>query len=294
MRKLKIFTIVLLVCATMALVSVCSAGIARPTAKANVKEIVTIAIKNLEKRKDMHINTGIKRTFVYNGQAITIRMLGEFDVQGNTIIGKSTVTYSVVSSWRNITQQTVFYLEQTGDQVYVYSNKDGSWVKLLVPNKFPLLSYNKYFKEIKHIKFLRETADSMVFEVTENGNMGDLYDFIKQFTAIWGVQNYKLPADVANSKFELICTVAIDKKTYNVIKVEYDNVKSKSFAAVIKNIFRTLPVSYVEKAKLSKMVDSWQENMTMNFYPVNAANKVAFPAEVEILQLGTRYGKAVK
>lgn len=276
MNRLKCLPIIVFVCITMLVVSVCSAGRSTAASK-DPKKTVIAAFTKLNAVKNYHMMMENKYTLAYQGESFGLSVKSECDAQADPLIVKNNMTFTMDSKWEKKEQQTVQYIEEDQGKIIAYSFVNDHWTKQILTEFNPLAAYDDYFKAIKHVTLLQETPETREFEVViESGYMSKE---MARMMNVLGMQKVQLPEGIFEDIGDLSYTVTIDKKTDAITQVNMD--LSGILVNLGKNIIGSLDLPKEKKTVISEMLSTVKASASITFSQINQIEGLQIPPEVK-------------
>ncbi len=276
MNRLKCLPIIVFVCITMLVVSVCSAGKSTAAAK-DPKKIVTAAFAKLNAVNNYHMMMENKYTLVYQGENFGLSVKSESDAQAKPLLVKNNMTFTMDSKWEKKEQKTVQYIEEDEGKIVAYSLLNDHWTRQVLAEFNPLAAYDDYFKAIKHVALLQETPEARDFEVViESSYMSK--EMARMMNAL-GMQKVQLPEGIFKNIGDLSYTVTIDKKTDAITQVNMD--LSGILVNLGKNIVGSLNLPEEKKSVINEMLSTVKASASITFSQINQIENLQIPPEVK-------------
>lgn len=277
MNRPKCFPIMLLVCITMLVVSVCSASKSTAEANTDSKKLVIAAFEKLNTVKNYHMTMENNYTLTYQGEALNLGVKSEADAQTEPLLVKNNMIFTMESTWEKKEKRTMQYVEANQGQIVAYSHLNNQWTKQVITQFSPLAAYEDYVKAIKSVTLLKENAKTRDFAVVvESSYMSN--ELERMMNAV-GMQKVKLPKGIFKDIGDLSYTVTIDKKTAAITKVNMD--LSGLLVNVGKNIVESLEMPDEKKTAISEMLSTVKASATITFSQINRVEGLQIPPEVK-------------
>ncbi|SDE88413.1 hypothetical protein SPACI_036180 [Sporomusa acidovorans DSM 3132] len=265
--------------------SICGAAPAVPAEITDYKTFVTQAYEKLHAQDNYHMTINTTGSMSIQGNKMDIMVSGECDAQTKPMVIKNVMNISLANASQKNEQKVIQYIEESKDQLTVYTNADNHWIKQSMPYYNPIDEYANYSQAIIGVELIGETAGSQVFSVTMDGSY--LRKNIEQAIVSSGMKNIKLPESLFNGLGNFTYTVTIDKKTATISKMDMD--MSGFLAAVGENIANLQEIPSGQKAAIREMFNQARLNTTVTFSKFNQVDKIVIPPEVKRDSLPTKY-----
>ena len=168
MRKLKLLSMLAL-CLTVLLTSACSSN--TTAVSKDPKEAVTNACQKLNSLKNYHMSMVIESSLNVNGQPVKSTAKGEMKIQKSPLLCENIMEITADAPSK-ISQKITQYMEESGDQLIMYSNINNHWMKQILPKttQSPAAQFEGYIKAITSVTQKSEDENSIVYEVVASGN----------------------------------------------------------------------------------------------------------------------------
>jgi len=277
MNRLKYFSILILVCITMLVVSVCSASKSTAATDTDSKQMVIAAFEKLNTVKNYHMTMENNYTLTYQGEALNLGVKSEADAQTEPLLVKNNMVFTMESTWEKKEKRTMQYVEENQGQIVAYSYLNNQWTKQVITQFSPLAAYEDYFKAIKSVTLLKESAKTRVFAVVVESSY--LSNELERMMNAVGMQKVKLPKGIFKDIGDLSYTVTIDKKTAAITKVNMD--LSGLLVSVGNNIVESLELPDEKKMAISEMLATVKASATIIFSQINRVDGLQIPPEVK-------------
>ncbi len=276
MYKTKYWSIMLIFCIMTLLVSVCSSSASPSLTAIDSKETFTKAYQKFLSLKSYHMNLDVTSSLYVEGKIINTVIQGEFDVHQKPMMGKNIVNITMDIDSKKDRKQLVQYVEESGDQIIIYSYVDNHWIKQSMPNYNPFDDFDNYIKAIISVTPISEDADSIVYEVIASGSY--LKDNIKHYIAATG-KNTQLTSDLLKDVGNFKYTITIDKKVSTISKM---NIDLSDFMSKIIARMAESPDIPAEKRKIFQdMLGNIRMILNVTFSQFNRVKNITIPQEVK-------------
>lgn len=277
MNRPKCFPIMILVCITMLVVSVCSASKSTAAANEDPKKMVIAAFEKLNTVKNYHVTMENNYTLTYQGEALNLGVKSEADAQAEPLLVKNNMIFTMESTWEKKEKRTMQYVEENEGQLVAYSYLNNQWTKQVITQFSPLAAYEDCFKAIKSVTLLKENAKTRDFAVVvESSYMSN--ELERMMNAV-GMQKVKLPKGIFKDIGDLSYTVTINKKTAAITKVNMD--LSGLLVNAGENIVESLDLPDEKKMAISEMLATVKASATITFSQINGVDSLQIPPEVK-------------
>ncbi|BBB89901.1 MAG TPA: hypothetical protein PKA28_19195 [Methylomusa anaerophila] len=281
MRKIKLLSIITVLCIMTLFFSVFNSSASSPVTATDPKETVAKAYQKFQSLKSYHMTIDFTSVLSFRGNNINTVMKGEGDVRVKPMLGKNimNITMDITSdnAPKKIERQLVQYFEETGNQITVYSNIDNQWIKQSTPNYYPLNEYDNYIKAITSVTQISEDANSTIFEVIASGSY--LQENLERYMASAGMKNMKVTADLLQDLGDFKYTIAVDKKTSLISRMDID--LSDFMPKIANKLVESQNMPADQKTVIKEMFDNMKIITTVAFSEINRGEKITIPKEAK-------------
>jgi hypothetical protein len=281
MKKMRNLAIMAALCTMIVLISGYSSVNASPVGP-DPKETVIKASQKLLGFKNYHMTLATTTSMAVQGKHVKSVVKSEFDVQVNPLLGKNNMDITTYADANIITQKLVQYLEQSGDQLIVYSNADNQWFKQSIPlaGYNPLKQHENYIKAIKSATVKSEDAKATVFAVVADGSY--MKEELKRNMALAGMQKIQLTDEFLKGLNDLTYEITIDKQTGTISRMEMD--LSDFMSRFGTSLVETMQMPDDKKTMIREMFSSMKIVMNATFSQFNKVRKITIPQEAKQAQ----------
>lgn len=275
MKNRKPVVVVFILCVIL-LLSMYSIGACSPGNGSDPKEVVLTANKNLQKLKSYHMTIKNHMEFSLQGKNINVLTNGECDLQVKPLIMKNVMVVS--TNVPKQPEQTVTqYIEQSENQLIIYSKNNEQWTKMVVPYYNPLNEYENYFKGIVSVTLINETPDLAVYEVKESAeylkeNINRAFDSI-------GMQNAGMGKEIFKDLGDFTYTITISKKDNIVSKMNMD--LSNMMASIGVNIAEKQDIPEDKKQIIRDLFANMKMESSITLSQFNQVGPISIPPEAK-------------
>ncbi|MDR3563069.1 MAG: ABC transporter substrate-binding protein [Negativicutes bacterium] len=243
----------------------------------NPIEMITTANQKMVELKDYHMTTEFKFLGTVKGETFSLAVHMESDIQNKPFLQKNILTMKMGTATKEHEQTLVQYLEEAGDQIFIYSKANNQWSKQAVPsNNLPRNQYSAFTKIIRSATPIRETNDVIVYNVVANGS--GLQEIFEQIIASSG-QNLKLPPDFFKNIGDFTYTLSISKNTALMTEMHSD--QSAFIMKVVQSFVESLTIPDENKAAIGDLFGNVKADTTITISKINSAEKILVPGEAK-------------
>lgn len=274
-------------------ISVCSMDSLVAAAPQDAKEMVVTAYQKMLDFNNYHMALDSTATMSVQGKNIRMAMTGGFDMQNKPILSKGDMNIHVYTDSKTLDKSFVQYIEESGNQIIIYSNADQSWMKQSFPKETvdPLHDYESYIKAIKSADVESDDGNSTVIHVVASGEV--LRNTLKQKMAIMGMNKLVVSDDFLTGIQDISYSVTIDKSTGTISASHMD--LSDFIAQFGTHMADKMNTTDKQKQAMLEMFQSMKFIIDVTFSQVNSAPDVVIPQDVKerAVEKNINFGKTL-
>lgn len=281
MRKIKLLSVLAVLCTAVFVVNLSSAAAAKAV---DPKETVINACRNTEKLANCHVDFDFAVSFPQGinwlfsqGNNLDISVKGEYDAQAKPMLAKMNINFLIKDGLRKFEQEFPVYVEETENEMIVYCNNNNQWIKQSLPKVSDDYQSEDYLTAIKNVALKSEDANVRVFEVTIDVNY--IKEKLRQNPTIAKMPEAKKSFNMLDNIDDFTYLVTIDKKTANISKIEMD--LSGLVSKVVNNIAEAQGGTIEQKNRFKEMFANVKMTGTMTFSKFNDVGTITIPEEVK-------------
>ncbi|HWR39434.1 MAG TPA: DUF6612 family protein [Patescibacteria group bacterium] len=253
---------------------------AAPAAATDLKTLVTRSQSKMLALQNYHMTLQTTIASAVQGQDFRTLTTGEFDLQQKPLLVQGDLTVSVNFAGKAFNQSVSQYMEESGNQLTVYSKVNETWTRQQMPFKYnPVQDYQDYIGAIKSLAVKSETDQQLVLEVVATGDaikerLARSFDSMNAFFPA----GFKRPPDFFANIGDMAYTMTIDKKSGLVLEMNIDvsNLMSSVGVTLVESM-ETLPAE--QKQVLAKIFTQMKMTTTISFSQFNTTDPVIIPEE---------------
>jgi len=279
MGKFSIVSRLFILCVMTVFISICSMYSLVAAAPQDAKEMVVTAYQKMLNFNNYHMTLDSTATMSVQGKNIRMAMEGGFDIQAKPMLSKGDMNIRVYTDSKTLDKNLVQYIEESGNQIIIYSNADNSWIKQSFPKESvdSLRDYGSYIKAIKSADIESDDDNSTVIRVVASGEV--LKNTLKQKMALMGMNKLVVSDDFLADIQDLSYTITIDKSTGNISASHMD--LSDFMAQFGTHMADKMKTTEKQKQAITEMFQNMKFIMDVTFSQYNSAPAVVIPQDVK-------------
>lgn len=278
MGKFSIVSRLFILCVMTVFISICSMYSLVAAAPQDAKEMVVTAYQKMLNFNNYHMTLDSTATMSVQGKNIRMAMEGGFDIQAKPMLSKGDMNIRVYTDSKTLDKNLVQYIEESGNQIIIYSNADNSWIKQSFPKESvdSLRDYESYIKAIKSADIESDDDNSTVIRVVASGEV--LKNTLKQKMALMGMNKLVVSDDFLADIQDLSYSITIDKSTGNISASHMD--LSDFMAQFGTHMADKMKTTEKQKQAITEMFQNMKFIMDVTFSQYNSAPAVVIPQDV--------------
>ncbi|MBU2702584.1 hypothetical protein Ga0466249_003718 [Sporomusaceae bacterium BoRhaA] len=279
MGKFSMVSRLFILCVMTVFISICSMYSLVAAAPQDAKEMVVTAYQKMLNFNNYHMALDSTATMSVQGKNIRMAMEGGFDIQAKPMLSKGDMNIRVYTDSKTLDKNLVQYIEESGNQIIIYSNVDNSWIKQSFPKESvdSLRDYGSYIKAIKSAEIESDDDNSTVIRVVASGEV--LKNTLKQKMALMGMNKLVVSDDFLADIQDLSYSITIDKSTGNISASHMD--LSDFMAQFGTHMADKMKTTEKQKQAITEMFQNMKFIMDVTFSQYNSAPDVVIPQDVK-------------